>query len=145
MVVIRTGGAVRGMAREPPHMASTDDSDAFRMSVQNDARKTSFGGDIKDGLHGLHDKLEGEFMEERVSSSRKLEDKLRWEVDELADLVANLASDKEPSSVAKEAFDAKRSAALKLRSDLIVQREVSGLRINATATAEAGFPLPAEL
>jgi hypothetical protein len=110
------------------------------MSVLNDARQTSLGGATRDGLFN---KLQGEFMGERVSSTRRAEDKLRFEVDDLAALAAALKGG--ASAEATAAFNARRKAAMKLRFELIVQREVSGLGTNAAATVEADFPLPASL
>jgi hypothetical protein len=103
----------------------------YNMSVVADARMTALSGATNDALMS---KLENEFQGERVSATRRAEDRLR---DEL------LALDGLHKEV--DAFNAKRKTTLKLRSELIIQREASGLTIDTTNVVEREFPVPPAL
>lgn len=103
----------------------------YAVSVVNDARKSSLGGATREGLL---DKLAGEFQAERVSATRRAEDKLRLALASLQDRAGGA-----------EAFNLKRMGALKLRSELIIQREVCGIVTGTAGSVEREFPVPAAM
>ena len=103
----------------------------FEISVVNDARMQALGGATRDGLLN---KLEAEFQGERVSATRRAEDKLRAELCALESLRADA-----------QAFNAKRKAILNLRMELVIQREASGRTTNTASGVEREYPIPASV
>ena len=109
----------------------------------------ALGGETRDGLLA---KLQVEFQGERVGATRRAEDKLRHELTQLQCLADELRiSQSAPSSTSlgaheqrarEDAFNKKRGVALKLRGELIVQREVCGIVTNTANGVEREFPIP---
>jgi len=89
-------------------------------------------------------KIAGEFQGERISATRRLEDRLRVDLGGLEEESRRLAA-AGSNSEAREAFNTLRKAALKLRGEVVIQREVAGMMMDATSAVEREFPVPAAL
>lgn len=124
----------------------------FNQSVLNDARKSSFAG-ISNTQEALIHKLQDEFQGERIDTTKRAEDKLTYELKILNDQLLvfqnnsnnKLSSDK--LTVDKETFNLKRKLVLKLRGELIIQKEVSSSNqsFDASKIVESTYPIPAAL
>ena len=102
-------------------------ADAQRGSL---GRRSAAAGPLGDAV----DKLSREFAGERVSAAQRAETKLSQELAALDGLRL--------SGAPADAFNAQRAAVLRLRGELIVQREASGRTIEQTAAVEKQFPVP---
>ena len=120
----------------------------YDLQVEVDARARARGGLGGGGAGGnpaeaaMH-KVAGEFQDERISATRRAESRLREELCALAELAR---ADVSRSSSHAVTFNAKRKNVLKLRGELIIQREVvAGMAVDAANAVEREFPVPAAL
>lgn len=117
----------------------------FNQSVLNDARKTSFSG-IKNTQEALFDKLQNEFQGERIDTTKRAEEKLIFELKILNDMeIKYKKGGIDSNNEMKDLFNLKRKQVLKMRGELIIQREVSGLSFDASSMVERTFPVPPSL
>ena len=112
-------------------LASSGYDKKYNISVLNDARLEALGGATRDGLLN---KLEGEFQGERVSATRRAEDRLREELRALDGLRGDVV-----------AFNDKRKNIITLRTELVIQREASGRITGAASGVEREFIVPAPM
>ena len=112
-------------------LASSGYDKKYNTSVLNDARLEALGGATRDGLLN---KLEGEFQGERVSATRRAEDRLREELRALDGLRGDVV-----------AFNDKRKNIITLRTELVIQREASGRITGAASGVEREFIVPAPM
>jgi hypothetical protein len=122
-------------------------SDSYDQGVIKDAKNRSFAGSNTFSRDGLLNKLQSEFQGERISSTKRAEERLRHEIQSLVDLKVQISSSvvsvkQDKIAELREMFDHKRKQAIKLRNELVIQREVSGFGTNVVRQVEKDFQIP---